>query len=449
MKCTFAQSDHLGPVIKQGWGTKQGGRIKTWKKRWFVLRGSILLYFTKPTPSAAEKGRIDITRASSVSVAPECKKQPAYKITFPGLRIYYIKCPTQEDVNVWIEVLESVRLSKSCSSGLISLDDFEILRNLGRGTSGVVQLVRHKQNSKLYAMKTMNKNLLAENNQIEQVLTERTVLLQTVHPFLVGAHYCFQTESNIFLVLDYVPGGELFVRLKTEGKFTEHRTRLYAAEILLGLGHLHSLGMVYRDLKPENILLDRDGHLKLTDFGLVKGKMDGGSTTSTFCGTPEYIAPEILEEVPYTRSVDWWSFGILVYEMLVGVTPFYNENTNRLYHAILHDGINFRREVSEVAQDLISKLLMKVPGERLGAGEDDYEEVMAHPFFSEFDWEDVMEKRIVPGWVPNIRADTDVSNFHPAYTAEPITAPVEQGLVPRAVQHAFEGFTAVKETRIA
>jgi serine/threonine protein kinase len=295
----------------------------------------------------------------------------------------------------------------------------------------------------------MSKPLLMENDQIDQVLTERSVLLQTVHPFLVGAHFTFQSDTNIFLILDYVPGGELFGRLKSEKKFSESRTRLYAAEILLGLGHLHSLGMVYRDLKPENILVDRDGHLKLTDFGLVKSKMEDGSTTSTFCGTPEYIAPEILEEKPYTKAVDWWSFGILVYEMLVGIPPFYSENTNRLYRAILHDSIVFPEEISQRAKDFISKLLMKMPAARLGAGDDDQEEVMKHPFFSGYDWEDVMEKRIVPEWVPNIKTELDVSNFDREFTSEYSEALVEQGFVPRAVQSAFAGFTCVNETRIS
>jgi len=198
------------------------------------------------------------------------------------------------------------------------------------------------------------------------------------------------------MVLDYVPGGELFGRLKEEGSFSEQRVRLYAAEILVGLGHLHSLKYVYRDLKPENILVDSDGHLKLTDFGLVKTKMETDSTTSTFCGTPEYIAPEMLQQQPYTKSVDWWSFGILVYEMLTGLPPFYDENVNKMYRMILSEPLTFPDSMSPEAQDLISQLLDRNPETRLGASANDYEDIKKHPFFAPLNWDKVLSKQYTP-----------------------------------------------------
>jgi serine/threonine protein kinase len=444
-------ADDLGPVVKEGWGTKQGGHIKTWKKRWFVLRGTTLIYLTKPGPSGVEKGRISVADATVIMRSPECKKQPAYKIAFgAGGRTYYIVCPSEGDVGTWVEALEHVRTRQNAppEAKVISLTDFEIIRTIGRGTYGVVQLVRSRRDRGLYAMKTMSKQLLAENDQIDQVMAERAVLLKTAHPFLVSAHFTFQSDTNVFLVLDYVPGGELFGRLKEEKKFSEPRACLYAAEIMLGLGHLHSIGIIYRDLKPENILVDREGHLKLTDFGLVKSSMDASSTTTTFCGTPEYIAPEVLQQKPYTMAVDWWSFGILVFEMMAGLPPFYDENTNRMYRAIMHDPVKFPARMSPEAQDLIGKLLDRNPATRLGGGPQDYKEIMLHPFFAELDWDDLHAKRVTPEWVPVIRADTDVSNFDRQFTSECVAAPADEGFIGSTVQKAFNGFTCVNDTRL-
>jgi serine/threonine protein kinase len=237
----------------------------------------------------------------------------------------------------------------------------------------------------------------------------------------------------------------LFGRLKEEQQFSEPRTQLYAAEILLGLGHLHSRGFIYRDLKPENILVDRDGHLKLTDFGLVKPKMgERNATTETFCGTPEYIAPEMLQQKPYTKAVDWWSFGILVYEMLCGLPPFYDENTNRMYRAILHDQVNFPPSMSTFAQDLIIRLLERNPRERMGSGDEDYKEIQSHSFFSGLNWEDVFNRNIKPEWVPRIKDATDTSNFDEQFTQEDVKPPADEEPVSRTVQSAFNKFTYVQ-----
>jgi serine/threonine protein kinase len=299
-------------------------------------------------------------------------------------------------------------------------------------------------------MKTMSKQMLADYQQVEQTLTERNVLLQTVHPFLVGAHFTFQTDASLFLVLDYVPGGELFGRLKAERTFGESRTRLYAAEVLLGLGHLHSLGLVYRDLKPENILVDAEGHLRLTDFGLVKTIGGENATTTTFCGSPEYIAPEMLRQMPYTKAVDWWSFGCIVFEMLAGLPPFYNENKNKMYRAIMNEEIRFPDGMSAEARDLIARLLDRNPKQRIGGGDGDCREIQRHPFFAALDWNAVMNKQITPEWVPQLAAETDVSNFDAQFTAQE-AAPVwrdQPSAVHASTQSAFNGFTCVGSSRL-
>ncbi|OHT11416.1 AGC family protein kinase [Tritrichomonas foetus] len=437
-------------VIKEGWMTKQGGIIKTWKKRWFVLNGDILHYYLKP--GGREKGQINITDAKIIDTAPECRKQPAFKINIPGIRTYYIISDSMNDVKDWIETLETVRVGKSNvnETNTVSLNDFDLIRVHGRGSYGKVQLVRNKSDHQLYAMKTMSKRLLQEFDQIEQTIAEKNVLMQTVFPFLVGAHFSFQTDAKIFMVLDYVPGGELFNRLKEEGKFSESRTQLYAAEILLGLGHLHSLGFVYRDLKPENVLVDAEGHLKITDFGLVKTNLKNAKdTTTTFCGTPEYIAPEILQQQPYTKGVDWWSYGVLLYEMLTGLPPFYHENTNRMYQMIINEQVDLQHRLSNVAKDLIVKLLDKDQKTRFGSGEQDAEEIKLHPFFKGLNWDDVKHKRTQPQWVPSIRNDTDTSNFDQEFTQEEAMISFEDGsLINAESQDAFVDFTVIKDSVI-
>jgi serine/threonine protein kinase len=434
---------------KEGWGKKQGGRIKSWKRRWFSLSGTTLHYLVKP--NGKEQGTVPVGDAQIVTCAPECKYQPALKIVIPGVRTYYIVIEgTAAECAAWITALDQARTgAPPPPEKKVSVDDFTILRVIGRGTYGTVQLVRNKQDQQLYAMKSMSKQLLAEYDQVTQTLVERDVLLKTVHPFLVGAHFTFQSDTKVFLVLDYVPGGELFARLKDERKFPESRARLYGAEILLGLGHLHSLGFVYRDLKPENILVDSEGHLRLTDFGLVKSKMNSGATTSTFCGTPEYIAPEMLNQKPYTKAVDWWSFGVLMYEMMIGVPPFYDENTNRMYNAILNAPIRFSPgSVSDDGQDLILRLLERDPAARLGSGESDFEEIKAHKFFAVLNFEEVTRKTIQPEWKPVINGDDDTSHFDSVFTEEKPTGHLEEAdaIVPAGAQSAFSGFTCVGES---
>jgi serine/threonine protein kinase len=431
---------------KQGWGRKLGGFIKNWKRRWFILEGTTLRYLTEE--NGKERGRIDLSRAKSVARAPECRFQPAFKIEIPRVRTYLIVCDTESDATGWISAIQSAGVSGSSpppAPGVphkVCLDDFEILKLIGQGAYGSVKLVRCKLDGRLYAMKYLSTQLLQESDQLEQVMAERNVLTKSVHPFLVGAHYAFQTDAQVFLILDYVPGGELFARLREERKFDESRVRLYAAEILLGLGFLHQHGFVYRDLKPENILVDRDGHLRITDFGLVKGDMTSpDATTSTFCGTPEYMPPEILSGKPYTRVVDWWSYGTLVYEMLCGAPPFYDENANKMYKMVLNDRPKFPNFVSPVAQDFILRLLDKLPAQRLGGGPGDVEEIKEHPFFAGLDWEKLMKKEIEAPWKPKIDSDIDTRNFDAQFTQQSEAMPIHPAPMPGATLPQLQGFT--------
>jgi serine/threonine protein kinase len=330
----------------------------------------------------------------------------------------------------------------------IGPDDFDWIRLIGRGHFGAVHLARHRLSGRLFAIKTMSKQTIPDYQQIEQTLTERSLLLQITHPFLVSAHLTFQAETSVFLVLDYIPGGELFSRLKAEHTFRESRARLYSAEILLALGHLHSLGFVYRDLKPENILIDDRGHIRLTDFGLAKSLGLGNETTSTFCGTPEYLPPEMLRQQPYSKTVDWWELGCIIYEMFAGLPPFSDENQNHMNYAIQHDEVSFDSEIPETVRDLVARLLEKDPRKRLGSGNDDFVEIQSHPFFAELDWDAVMKKEIDPEWRPQLTTDSDVSNFDRVYTAQNVGVAGKQTKVDALTQSAFVGFTCVNASRL-
>jgi serine/threonine protein kinase len=391
------------------------------------------------------------------------------KIVVPALRTYYMCAETNQECLEWISILSKARIAAKSTKGAtsppspsastpsaapakprINMDSFDIIKVLGRGTFGKVQLVRSKIDGKLYAMKTIVKQLLVEAEAVEQTIIEKKVLLQTSHPFLVSAYAAFQTPQKIYLIIDYVPGGELFGRLRADRKFNESRARLYAAEIALGLGALHKAGIIYRDIKPENVLLDAEGHVKLTDFGFVKTQMhSASSTTNTFCGTPEYMAPEVVQERPYTRSVDWWSFGCLVYEMLVGHVPFYDQNTNKLFRMIMHDDVNFPLMTPIHAKDLITQLMDRNPQTRLGSGDKDVEEVMAHPFFAPLKSDDVLAKKIPPEWTPDIRSADDTHLFDEEYTAErPIDSYAEAPVIDPGTQQHFLDFTCVQDSEI-
>ena len=228
----------------------------------------------------------------------------------------------------------------------LTIDDFELLKVLGKGSFGKVMLVKKKDdpNETLYALKTLRKAALVKRNQLAHTATERTILQNIRSPFLVHLVFAFQTPDKLYMVLDYMAGGELFFWLKKDKRFSEDRCRLYTAEITLALESLHSMHIIYRALKPENILLDATGHIRLTDFGLSKGDVTGSGAeggTKTFCGTPEYLAPEILENRGHGKAVDWWSLGTLLYEMMCGLPPYYDTNVQRMYHKILHAELKF------------------------------------------------------------------------------------------------------------
>lgn len=334
-------------------------------------------------------------------------------------------------------------------------EDFEILRLLGKGTFGQVFQVKKKDTKRIYAMKVLSKKVIVKKKEIAHTIGERNILVRTAtteSPFIVGLKFSFQTPADLYLVTDFMSGGELFWHLQKEGRFSEERAKFYIAELVLALEHLHDNDIVYRDLKPENILLDANGHIALCDFGLSKANLSGNGTTNTFCGTTEYLAPEVLlDESGYTKMVDFWSLGVLIFEMCCGWSPFYADNTQQMYKNIAFGKVRFPKEVlSPEGRSFVKGLLNRNPKHRLGAF-NDARELRAHDFFKDLDWDNLKEKRIPPPFVPHIANELDTSNFDPEFTnasTSAINRQLMMGTTPlsQAVQENFKGFTYVDDS---
>lgn len=323
------------------------------------------------------------------------------------------------------------------------MEKFEFVKVLGKGTFGKVVLSREKGTGKLYAMKILKKHLIIQKDEVAHTITENDVLKKTKHPFLTALRYSFQTADRVCFVMEYANGGELFFHLSRVRSFSEDRTRFYGAEIVSALGYLHSEGIIYRDLKLENLLLDKDGHIKIADFGLCKVNITYGRTTKTFCGTPEYLAPEVLEDTDYGPAVDWWGTGVVLYEMVCGRLPFYNRDHDVLFSLILEEEVRFPRALSAACRSLLAALLCKEPARRLGAGPDDAHEIMTHPFFAAINWADLVAKKIPPPFKPQVDSDTDTRYFDSEFTGESVelTPPDGDSGLARIQEEQFPQFS--------
>eukprot|EP00698_Gefionella_okellyi_P012489 TRINITY_DN3366_c0_g1_i1.p1 TRINITY_DN3366_c0_g1~~TRINITY_DN3366_c0_g1_i1.p1 ORF type:complete len:351 (+),score=24.27 TRINITY_DN3366_c0_g1_i1:46-1098(+) len=301
----------------------------------------------------------------------------------------------------------------------VSIDDFELLAVVGKGRWGKVMQVQSKESGVIYAMKVLRKETLVQSNQMHHAKRERQLLELTNHPFIVKLHYAFQTRDKLYLILDWVNGGELYFHLKREKMFPEDRVRLYVAQLALALQHLHSLNVIYRDLKLENVLLDGDGNVKLTDFGLAKQFVFGETKTYTFCGTPEYLAPEVLDGEGYGVSADWWCLGALTYEMTHGLPPFYSTNLHEMYARILSgEEIPLKSSLSPEIKSLLRGFLTRSPERRLGSGPGAFQQIKSHPFFAGLDWDLLLQKRIAATFIPQTESSLDIRNFDNEFTRE-------------------------------
>ncbi|XP_046885897.1 ribosomal protein S6 kinase alpha-2 isoform X2 [Hypomesus transpacificus] len=348
---------------------------------------------------------------------------------------------TQDD-----SILKEIDISCHIREGCEKADpsQFALLKVLGQGSYGKVFLVRKIRGldtGQLYAMKVLKKATLKVRDRLRSKM-ERDILAEVNHPFIVKLHYAFQTEGKLYLILDFLRGGDLFTRLSKEVMFTEKDVKFYLAELALALDHLHSLGIIYRDLKPENILLDEEGHIKITDFGLSKEAIQHDKITYSFCGTIEYMAPEVVNRRGHTQSADWWSFGVLMFEMLTGSLPFQGKDRKETMALILKAKLGMPQFLSPEVQSLLRALFKRNPTNRLGAGPDGVEEIKRHDFFRPVDWNKLYRREIKPPFKPAVGRPEDTFHFDPEFTSQtPTDSP---GSPPSANTHQlFRGFSFV------
>jgi RAC serine/threonine-protein kinase len=463
---------------KTGWIVKEGGSNKTWHKRFVVLDARALSYYTKEDKKKL-KGEVLIKDVQGTNFVGDFgKHKNVFEIITPE-RVYHMKAPNADDSRSWSEFIKSIIEKKvennrnptnstsvpltnssstatatqnnnhanSVSEKKVTVDDFRKVKVVGKGAFGKVFLVKKKDTSQVFAMKVLNKKDIKERDEIEHTLAEKSVLSKVKHPFLANLHFSFQSETSLYFIMDFINGGEVFHHLSNEGCFSEERSKFYTAEILLGLEYLHKNGVVYRDLKPENLLLNYQGHVVITDFGLSKeGLVSNEATTKTFCGTPEYLAPEIIKGEKYTKAVDWWSLGTLLYEMMNGLPPYYVDgNEELMYEKILYAPLQMPDTFSDEVKDFISKLLERNPEQRL----QDPAIMKQHPFFSSINWDKLYAKEIQPLFVPDVQSPEDVSNIDQEFLdesvgsdEEPLPKPKRRGKPQE--QSDFMGFTYQK-----
>uniref|UniRef100_A0A5G2RAD2 non-specific serine/threonine protein kinase n=1 Tax=Sus scrofa TaxID=9823 RepID=A0A5G2RAD2_PIG len=341
-------------------------------------------------------------------------------------------------------VVKEIPITHHVKEGYEKADpaQFELLKVLGQGSFGKVFLVRKKTGpdaGQLYAMKVLKKASLKVRDRVRTKM-ERDILVEVNHPFIVKLHYAFQTEGKLYLILDFLRGGDVFTRLSKEVLFTEEDVKFYLAELALALDHLHRLGIVYRDLKPENILLDEIGHIKLTDFGLSKEAVDQEKKAYSFCGTVEYMAPEVVNRRGHSQSADWWSYGVLMFEMLTGTLPFQGKDRNETMNMILKAKLGMPQFLSAEAQSLLRMLFKRNPANRLGS--EGVDEIKRHLFFANIDWNKLYKREVHPPFKPASGKPDDTFCFDPEFTAK--TPKDSPGLPASANAHQlFKGFSFV------
>ncbi|KAM4038834.1 protein kinase C theta type [Anomaloglossus baeobatrachus] len=335
----------------------------------------------------------------------------------------------------------ALRIEEPCSHIKVTFEDFVLHKMLGKGSFGKVFLTELKQTNQFFAMKVLKKDVVLMDDDVECTMVEKRVLsLAWEHPFLTHLYCTFQTKENLFFVMEYLNGGDLMFHIQSCHKFDLTRATFYAAEIVCGLQFLHAKGVVYRDLKLDNVLLDMEGHIKIADFGMCKENMFGDVKTSTFCGTPDYIAPEILLGQKYSYSVDWWSFGVLVYEMLIGQSPFRGLDEEQLFQSIRMDDPLYPRFLSKEAKEILIMLFVREPERRLGIKGN----IRQHCFFQHIDWERLEKKEIEPPFKPKVKSANDCSNFDKEFLNEKARiSSTDRTLINSMDQNMFNNFSFV------
>ena len=329
----------------------------------------------------------------------------------------------------------------------ITIKDFQKIKLLGKGSFGEVFLVKYIKTNKIYAMKILDKNKVIEGGQVEHTKIERDLLVNINCPFIVEIKFAFQDKENLYIITEFLQGGELFFHLHKEKRFTNDKAKFYVAEIVAAIEYLHKKKIVYRDLKPENVLISDTGHVKLTDFGLSKIFKKSKEKAYTICGTPQYLAPEvIISEDGYDSTVDWWSLGCVLYELLIGRAPFRICLGDSLNEDLYKKKILIPDYVCEDAKDLITKLLVVEPKKRLGYGENGAKKIKHHPFFKGINWDDVWNQRINPPFIPDLKDETDLSYFDTVFTNEQVSGSNSDLSGLSLDCNTFKGFTYITDS---
>lgn len=464
------------PTLKQGNLEKQASKsflgIAPWRSRWIVLTDSDLAYYNSNKAGEDRKGGVAVCEIRQV--VENTKKRPwGFSVQdAKGTAVMELGAANREERDQWMQAITlacnpvaaaaaaagpgspvmspSKGDTETVVGRKVTKEDFELVGVIGQGSFAKVLQVRSKDASKnMYAMKVLKKKTVMDRGQLEHTMAERAVLEKfKAHPFIVNLHYAFQTKDKLYFVLDFCPGGELFFHLKQDGCFSRNRTMHYVAEISSALDYMHSMGIIYRDLKPENLLIDHEGFMKLADFGLCKRTVtaEGEKKAKTFCGTPEYIAPEILlgqEKKAYGKEVDLWALGTLLYEMLSGLPPFYDKKVNIMYRKILHDPLRPHHKVPAEAFSLFERFLKRKPSERLGSGLEDFAEIQAHPFFAPIDWVRLNKREYKPEFVPHAAKDY----VDPTFSSIPIGSDAAPSTLAQTMDGTkFQGFTFAEQS---
>ena len=328
----------------------------------------------------------------------------------------------------------------------IKNEDFERLKLIGKGSFGDVFLVKLKSNEKIYAMKILDKEKIKSYDQEEHTKSERDLMVKINCPFIVDIKYAFQDKQYLYMVTEFMQGGEMFFHLFKEKRFTNEKAKFYLVEIILAIEFLHKNNMMYRDLKPENVLLDKNGHIKITDFGLSKILSKENEKTYTICGTPQYLAPEILSSEGYDNAVDWWSLGCLMYKILIGIDAFKFSKNQSLSPEMYEIEILIPDYVTKEANDLIRKLLVINPKKRLGSGPGGADKIKNHSYFKDIDWEKAWNKELTPPFIPDIKDDLDLKYFDKGFTDENLESFSSEEESSSLKTIDYKGFTYVTDS---